>query len=295
MTPASRGVALMLAAAVLFSAMATFAGAAHRLDPGLSTVVTSVGRSAVNLGALVLLGLPDLGRLWGDRRPALWVRGVLGAFSLLTYFAALAWVGIGEAAFLNQTSAVWVALLAPLVVGERTNRWTWLAVAGSMVGVGLLAHPREVPGDLAGRVAGLASGLFAAGAYLSIRRASATNSPLAIVFYFTLVATVVSLGLALVLGVSWPRDPAVWGCLVGSGLAATFAQLVMTEAYRIGRAGPVAAAGAAGPLLNTLAGWAVLDQVPDARAGMGMAVLLVSGVALPFLAARDTARATVVR
>lgn len=294
MTPASRGVLLMLVAAALFSAMATFAGAAHRLDPGLSTVVTSAGRSGVNLIALLLLGLPDPRRLWGDGRPALWVRGVLGAASLLTYFAALAWVGIGEAAFLNQTSAVWVAVLAPFVLGERTNRWTWLAVAGSMVGVGMLAQPRELPGDLPGRAAGLTSGLFAAGAYLSIRRASSTNPPVVIVFYFTLVATVVSLGLAFGLGVRWPRDPAVWGCLVGSGLAATFAQLVMTEAYRVGRAGPVAAAGAAGPLLNTLAGWAVLGQVPDARAGMGMAVLLVSGVALPFLAARDAARATVV-
>lgn len=280
----------MLLAAAGFATMATFAGAAHALDPGLSTLVTSAARSAVNLVALLLLSLPDPRRLAGDGRRSLWTRGVLGACSLLTYFAALAWVGIGEAAFLNQTSAVWVAVLAPMVLGERTGRLTWVAVLGSLVGVALLAQAREVPGDLAGRVAGLASGLFAAGAYLSIRRASATNTPLTIVFYFTFIASIVSTGLVLVTGAALPRDPAVWGCLVGSGLAATGAQLLMTEAYRTGRAGPVAAAGAAGPLLNTLAGWIVLAQVPDARAGVGMAVLLLTGVALPFAAARESAR-----
>lgn len=289
MSPALRSVGLMLGAAVVFALMATCVGLAHARDPSLSSLVASAARAAVNLGVLVAIAWPRLDRLWGDGRRSLWVRGVLGGVSLLTYFTALAHLGIGEAAFLNQTSAVWVAALAPFVLGERTGRLAWLAVLGSMVGVALLAHPREGPGDLLGRAAGLGSGLFAAGAYLSIRRASATNEPIAIVYYFTLVATVVAVALAWVADAPWPRDPVVWGWLAGSGVAATVAQLLMTEAYRIGRAGPIAAAGAAGPLVTALLGWLLLDQVPDLRGAIGMAVLLVTGVLLPFAAAREAA------
>ncbi len=267
--------------------MATFVGAAYQRDPTLSTWVTTVFRSGVNLLALVALAKGNWRVLVGDARPALWVRGVLGALSLITYFTALAHLGVGESAFLNQTSAVWVALLAPVFLGERTGRLVWVAVACSLVGVALLAQPREgTGGEVLGRTMGLASGFCAAGAYLSVRKAGETNPPITIVFYFTLMAAVGSLMVTVIGGARIPRDGMTLLLLVGSGLAATLAQLIMTEAYRIGRAGPVAAAGAAGPLFSTLLGAAMLGQIPDRRAAVGMGILVLSGIGLPFLATR---------
>jgi len=276
----------MLGAAVLFALMAICVGLAYARDPGLSTFVASALRGGVNLVAIVLIGLRRPRELLGDGRAELWARGVFGGVSLIAYFTALGHLGVGESAFLNQTASAWVAVLAPFVLGERTPRLVWLAVLGSLLGSLFLAHPRPETGDTLGRVAGLASGLTSAAAYLSIRRASATNGPVTIVFYFTLVATVLSVAACLLLGVPWPRDPWVYAWLAGSGLCATFAQLMMTEAYRTGRAAPVAAAGASGPALNALGGWLVLGQVPDRSAAVGMAILFFSGVALPYLAER---------
>ncbi len=287
MSSPARGVALMLGGSVLFTGMATCVGLAYARDPALSTFVASTLRGGVNLLAIVLIGAGDPRRLVGDGRIELWMRGLFGGVSLMLYFTALGHLGVGEAAFLNQTASPWVAVLAPLVVGEATPRLVWWAVLGSLTGTAFLAHPRPESGDLLGRVSGLLSGLTSAAAYLSIRRASATNGPVTVVFYFTLVATALSLATALLLGVDWPRDPLVYAWLAGSGLLATVAQLLMTEAYRTGRAAGVAAAGASGPLLNALAGWAVLDQVPDQMARIGMGILLVSGIALPILAERS--------
>jgi S-adenosylmethionine uptake transporter len=280
------GIAWMFAATLCFAVMGTAVSAAHAADPGLSTFVTSGFRSAVNLAVLVAVAGRQPRSLLGDGRPALWVRGALGGLSLLTFFTALAHLSVGEAAFLNQTSAVWVAALGPLVLGERTAPLTWLAVAGALLGVFLLA-PAPAAGFGLGHAAGLASGLFAAGAYLSIKRAARTNSAVAIVFSFTLVSTVLSVGLALGTGAAWPARPAVLGLLVLSGLAATAGQLLMTAAYRRGRAAPIAAAAATGPLLSALLGAALLGQTPGPRAAAGMAVLLVSSVLLPFFASRD--------
>lgn len=289
-----RGLAFIMMSSLCFSAMSVLVGAAHRQDPSLSPWVTSAYRSVVNVAILVAIQAREPRLLLGDLRPALWARGVLGAASLLTYFVALGRLGIGEAAFLNTSSTTWVAALAPVVLGERTRGSTWLAVALSLVGMALLSVPRGahsieslLAGDAVGRAAGLASGLCAAGAYLGVRRASATNRPVTIVFYFTAVASLVSVVGALVTGAAWPTDATLLALLVCAGIAATGGQLAMTEGYRHGPAAPLAVAAAAGPLFTTVAGVVVLDQVPDALGLLGMAILLVASVVLPFVTARS--------
>ena len=125
-----------------------------------------------------------------------------------------------------------------------------------------------------------------AGAYISVRKAAASNRPAVIVFWFTLVSSVASSVLVVATGARLPADVITVLLLVGAGLCATVAQLLMTTAYRDGHVASVAAAGAAGPLLTALFGWWLLEQVPDARALVGMAILLVTSAVLPFWAAR---------
>lgn len=285
--PARSGVALMLLASALFALMATCVVAAHQRDPELGPWVTSVWRAGVNLLALLALTRGSRAALWGDGRAALWTRGIAGAFSMLAYFGALGALSAGEASFLNHTSALWVAMLGPVLLGERTGRLSWLAVLGSLAGLALLVQPRAGAGDLAGRLLGLGSGLGAALAYVSVRRASETNPATAVVFWFTLLSSGAALAGALATGAHWPREAGVLALLVGSGLCATFAQLAMTRAYAASRAAPVAAAGAASPLFTSLLGAALLGQVPEVRAGVGMAILSIFGLLLPWLAERE--------
>ncbi|MCB9681054.1 MAG: DMT family transporter [Alphaproteobacteria bacterium] len=282
----SRGLAAMMAASASFAAMAICVSATHRLAPEVGTFAISTVRAVVNLAVLAVLVRGDLRALVGDARPALWVRGVLGASALLCHFHALGHIGAGEAAFLNQTSAAWVAVLAPLWLGERTRGWVWVAVAGSLVGMALLAHPRPELGDLTARWIGLSSGLFAAVAYVSIRTASATNRPTTIVFWFTWIAAVAAGLGAWLVDAAWPSTPAVWALAVGSGVFATLGQLFMTTAYKLAPAAPIAAASAASPLMTAVLAALLLDQVPDATGLAGMAVLLTSAVALPWMQTR---------
>jgi S-adenosylmethionine uptake transporter len=272
----------MLAASVLFTGMALCVVQAHAHQPGLSTLAASFVRSVVNLLALVILVRGDRRALLGDARPALIARGVFGALALGGYFASLERLSAGEAAFLNQTSAGWVALLAPVVLRERTGTSGWIAVGGSLLGVLLLAHPRGGHDDSVGRALGLGSGLAAAIAYLSIRRATETNGPIAVVGWFTLVSTLLTGPALWLAGGHGPTDVVALAWLIGAGLCATWAQVLMTRAYADGRAALVAAAGASSPMLTALAGWLWLGQRPDASGAVGMGVLFACGVVLPW-------------
>ena len=281
----AKPILLMLGSCFCFAWMALTVGAANERAPELHVATASLFRAGTNLLAVVLIGRLQWRTLVGDGRLALWTRGIWGSISLLSFFGALSLLDVGQGAFLNYTSAFWVAALGPIVLKERTRPLVWLAVAGSMVGVLLLSSSPHTGAGL-GHALGLASGFFAALAYLSVRRAASTNGPVAVVFYFTLIATVICAVWALALDLPLPTDPPTIGLLVASGLCATAGQLLMTRAYQLGQAAPVAAAGAFGPLLTTLFGFLVLHQAPEGRQLLGMGVLFVSAVLLPILAQR---------
>lgn len=289
MSPASaplRAALTMLVACVCFTLMSIAIGRAHALEPALGTVASSGVRSVVNLLVIVAVARGRVRWLFGDARGALWARGFSGALALLTYFAALSRIGIGEAAFLNNTSAFWVAALSPWLLGEPSRRTVWVAIAASVVGLALLGLPRGgLHDDNLGRVLGAISGLSAAFAYLSVRRASASNPPEVIVFYFILVSTVACLGLALTTDVVWPVGAGTWAWLVLAGLAATGGQLTMTRAYQLGEAAPLAALATASPLMTAVAGVIFFGETPDTMARIGMVLLAVVGVGLPLVSA----------
>lgn len=278
-----RAAAYMLASSLCLALMSTGVGLLHRLEPSLSTAQVGLVRSLVNL--LILLGLSGgaWAPLWGDRRPSLWLRGLLGGLALLCNFAALRLVGVGEASFLFQTQAAWVALLAPWLLGERTSGRVWWALVVSMGGMLLLCLPHGRGGSWgSGELLGVSAGFFAGCAYVTVRKAGRTNPPFAIVFYFTGVAAVVSAVLVLIEGGSWPREPLTWLLLLGVGVTASLAQLWMTRAYQLGPSAPLAALSYSSPLLATLLSMGVLGQWPTAEGWLGMMLILGGGLGLAF-------------
>lgn len=280
------GFIYMLISGLAFALMSLLVGVVHQLQPSLSVAMTSLVRALVNLALLLAFHWRAPLSLFGDRRPALWLRGLSGSGALITYFAALSRVGIGEASFLNQTSTVWVAVLAPWVLQEETSRRTWLAIGGAMIGMLLLSLPRDgMADDTLGRFLGVFSGFLASIAYLSIRRAGASNGPSVIVFYFTLVSAVICLLMLSFEQVVWPEGWRVWSVLVGVGIMATLGQIYMTRAYKIGPASAVAAMAYASPLLTAILGVTFLGQLPDLAGWVGMLLILLCGVALPALQA----------
>ncbi len=281
--PSLRAGIVMLLGCVCFAVMSLAIGVAHDTQPTLSSTASSAVRSVVNLIVIVVMARGEPQLLIGDGRPALWVRGAAGALALLTYFASVAHIGIGEAGFLNGTSTFWVAALAPLLLGERGRPLIWLAVAGSLVGTLLLAAPRLGQDDTPGRLLGAVSGLAAAAAYLGVRRAASSNPPQVIVFYFIAASTLACGVMVALTPVEWPESPAVWLQLVGAGVAATGGQLLMTRAYQLGQAAPIAALSTATPLLTAAAGILLLHETPDRYAQVGMLLLATFSVGLPLL------------
>jgi drug/metabolite transporter (DMT)-like permease len=116
-------------------------------------------------------------RLAGLLAPAMWPRllamGVLDAGALLLYFVAIRETGVAVASFLLFIQPVWVALLAPRLLGSATERAVYAAIGLALVGLVVILVPtlagEGVHASALGLAAGFGSGLCYAGFTLLIK------------------------------------------------------------------------------------------------------------------------------
>ena len=275
----------MVLACLLFSLMNASVYAIKVFDAEMPATVISFVRVLSNF---LILAIPALMRkkltqLFGDRRPSLWLRGLFGTLALMLSFTAITRIGPGESTFLSASSGVFVAMLGPVVLGQKNSWLVWLAILGSFAGVTLLFKPNGHSVDLLGRAMALMSGFLAAMAYLMVARAGRSNSPQSVVFYFCIVALIVHLLYFATYGGQLPSLPITYALLLLIGVLGSGAQLFMTRAYQAAPAALVSAIGYLAPVLSLTWGIILFEQVPGQNAFLGSLLILLFGVLLPFL------------
>jgi drug/metabolite transporter (DMT)-like permease len=174
---------------------------------------------------------------WGHHRWLLIWRGGIGTLALLCVYRALALLPLAAATVLQYSYPTFTALLAWLHLGEPIGKRVVLAVALGWMGVMLLASPGWLlPAALGGGGPSLPPGAVlvallgafsTALAYVSVRSLRHSEHPLVIVFYFPLVALVLTLPPVLL----DPVLPTVREllALVGVGVFTQLGQVYLTQ------------------------------------------------------------------
>jgi drug/metabolite transporter (DMT)-like permease len=283
----------MVTASAMFAVMGALVYQVKVLDPSASSLTASFFRVLVNLLFVVAIasrkGLRQgIKELVGDKRPSLWARGVFGALALMFVFASIHMIGIGEASFLNGFSAFWIAILSPIVLGQPNSKLGWCAILLGLCGLYLLYQPEFGEVKFVGRTLGLASGALAGGAYMMVARAGRSNSSVTVVFYLCLVAICFHLAWFAVAGFTGPANIHAWCLLIFAGIAASIAQLFLTNAFQLIPATLAAAASYATPVFNLIISALVFSSIPNRQGLIGASIILLSGIALPFLQSRKT-------
>ena len=195
---------LLLAAAALWST----AGAAIK-SSGLDAFQLAGGRSLV-AGAFLFLAVRS-GRARPDRKVAL--VAVAYAFTVVLFVIATKLTTAANAIFIQDSAPLWVLLLSPWLLSERPTRGELLAVPIFGVGLGLFFLDELSPGQTAGNVVALGSGVAFALSMIGLRSLR-ERGPAALVWGNFLAAaitlplwsrgpvpTTLDLGLVLYLGV----------------------------------------------------------------------------------------------
>jgi len=223
------------------------------------------------------------------RRRDLWLRlllmGPLDGGALLAYFFAIRLTGVAVATFLLFMQPVWVAFLAPRLLGSRTEKLVYLSLTVAVCGLGVIILPSLLGSgaslSAAGIAFGLASGWLYAFFQLLVKNLTEELESTTIVTVEVTMDAVVILPLAL-----W-QVAATGMALSGRDLvAAVVLGLVCTAiactiwVEGVGRI-PVqhsAILGFLTPVVAPLLAWVLLGQGMTPATAAGGALVLAAGV-----------------
>ncbi|KAA8611450.1 DMT family transporter [Salipiger aestuarii] len=280
MTPLG-GIALKLASVVLFVIMSALIKAAP-VPTGEAVFFRSFFALPVIIAWLIWRG--DLATGLRANRLSLHVlRGIVGVSAMGFNFAALGMLPLPEVTALGYAAPLMTVVFAALLLGEKVRLFRLSAVVTGLIGVGIVMWPlltvsAPTPTVLWGVAFVMASAVLRSLVQIHIRRMVATEQTSAIVFYFTMTSTVLSL---VTLPFGWVLPP--WehtAMLIAAGMLGGIAQICLTSAYRGAEAALLAPFDYASILFAIVIGYAVFAEVPTPLMLLGSAVVVASGVSI---------------
>ncbi|OGB01720.1 MAG: hypothetical protein A3G29_13905 [Burkholderiales bacterium RIFCSPLOWO2_12_FULL_64_99] len=276
----------MVLATLLFAAMGVCVKFASH-DFGTAAVVSARG----TVGAVIMLIVARAtATSLRTRVPLLHVRrGLAGVFALSMWFYSMAQLPLATSVTLNYMSSVWMAvfllLQAAFLGGPRIDRRLIVAIAVGFGGVALVLHPTLNEDQIWAGLIGLASGMLSAMAYLQVTALGKAGEPeIRVVFYFSLMGSLMGAATWLLLpGQVNPTPlaeipPHSWLALMGVGVFATVAQLLMTRAYARGSTLVNANLQYLGIVHAGLLGTVLFGETLGLDALLGMALIVGSGM-----------------
>lgn len=190
------------------------------------------------------------------------------------WFFAIAVIPLAQLTALEFTNPLWVALLAPLMLGETLTRKKFLVVLLGFVGVIIVARPGVEPVSL-GHIAGIIAALGFAVTNIITRRITRRDSVLCLLFWMTLVQSFLSLGLSLPGGIPWP-EAHLWPWVIIMGITGLSAHFCLSQALSLAPATIVAPMDFLRLPLSAVVGVALYQEPLLVTVFIGGGVILVA-------------------
>jgi drug/metabolite transporter (DMT)-like permease len=271
----------MILAVTLFTVMTALIKAADRVPAGQAMFF----RAFLTV-PLFLAWYGARGEIMAALRTSSWTRhatrGIVGSVAMGLSFAGLKFLPLPEVTALKFVTPILIVVLAALMLGERVRLIRLTAVAVGLFGVVVILWPRlSVEGsttELIGGAIVLGSALCAAFAQIFVKRMAGVENTAAIVFYFALTASVLSL---LTIPFGWVMPMRwEWVFLIWAGLLGAAGQLCLTASYRFAEAGVLAPFTYTSMIWAILIGWFVFAELPTVPMLVGSALIIGAGFAI---------------
>jgi drug/metabolite transporter (DMT)-like permease len=224
-------------------------------------------------------------RFWRTRRLRLQLtRSSLLLVATFCFFGGLRYLPLAEASAISFLAPVFVVVLSGPILGERAPRARWASAVAGFAGVLIVLRPGSAvfhPAALLMIGMALANALYGL-----LTRKLADEDPHTSLFYSALVGTIgLTLALPFRLDEGWPPlpDAAVFLLL---GLLAGLGHWCVIRAFSRAPAALLTPFSYLQMIWAIAYGYLLFGQLPDLMSGLGMAVIVGSGLALAWFERR---------
>ncbi len=277
-----RGILFKVMSVCMFMGMASLIKAASvDVPPGQAVFFRSFFALPIIFGWLAIRG--ELRNGWKTKNPMghFW-RGLVGTSAMGLGFTGLGLLPLPEVTAIGYAAPLLVVVFAAMFLNEEVRAFRLSAVALGMVGVLIVLSPRLSVGaalnvsETLGAVVVFMGAVLAALAQVFVRKLVATETTAAIVFWFTITSTIMSL-----FTLPWGWVVPGWSValmLIMAGLLGGIGQILLTSSYRYADASLVAPFDYTSMILALTIGYFVFDEVPTGTMLIGAGIVIAAGV-----------------
>lgn len=278
---------------MLLSALAAaFNGALTKLlTDDLSALEIVFFRSIVGMLFLLVMLKHTPTKLAGGKPFMLFLRGVLGFSAMILFFYTIATIPLGMAITLNETSPLFVSILAFFLLKERLSKRAILALFIGFAGVLLITKPIGLTLGYE-YFLGVLGGFLAAAAYTTIKKIKHIYDARTIVLSFAITGAVLPLLLFFIAPYITPPESIAflftefvmpsssqtWLLILLIGIIATLSQWLLTKAYSLSQAGIIGIVSYTNIPFAIGFGYMLGDAFPDFWAFCGIGLIVLGGL-----------------
>lgn len=215
------------------------------------------------------------------------VRGVMGIAAFALFTVAVSKIPLVNASLLNNTAPIFIPFVTLIWLGTRISGMIWWGIAIGFTGIIFILDPSGddflKPGDLFG----LGAGISLAIAYVALGILAKTESFIALIFYYSLIAVMVFLPLAVI---NWSNpEPVIWILAVFSGLLFVGYLFFLNYGYSLLPAVKLAPLNFSAVVFTGILDWIFYGHVPGLLSVVGIMLVVAGGmVAIVFHARENT-------
>jgi drug/metabolite transporter (DMT)-like permease len=268
-----QAIMLMLLSSLCFAAM----GAMVKLSGQIPTFEKAFFRNFVSLFFSAFLLMKHRQYPWGkpENRPMLLGRSVFGTIGMLCYFYGIDRLILADSGMLNKMHPFFVTIFAFLFLKEKISWHQLVSLLVALTGSALIIKPGFDFSQSGPAFICFLSAVFAGLAYVFVSYLGNRENSYTIVFWFSLISSLITLPLAL-MHFRMP-SPAQLLLLIGAGGASAGGQFSLTVAYRYAPAGEVSIYNYSNVIFSSIFGFMLFAEIPDLLSVSGYLLIIAAG------------------
>tara|TARA_B100001248_G_scaffold191699_1_gene146915 strand:+ start:8 stop:736 length:729 start_codon:yes stop_codon:yes gene_type:complete len=168
---------------------------------------------------------------WGNNRPLLILRGVLGTLALVCIFYAIRNMPLSISTVIQYTYPIFISIFAGIFINEKITRNIGIAVIIGWIGILVILNPTQLS-NINVEIEGIAVSIAFLGsictalAYVTVKKLAYSEDVYVIIEYFPLVSLITLLPIVIINWVTPNWNELVW--IIGIGLFTQLGQTFLT-------------------------------------------------------------------
>ena len=172
---------------------------------------------------------------WGNNKPLLIIRGLLGTSALICIFYAIRNMPLSISTVIQYTYPIFISIFAGIFIDEKLNRNLVFALIIGWLGILVILNPNQLSNinteieNIWVSIAFIGS-ICTALAYVSVKKLAFTENIYVIIEYFPLVSLVTLFPIVLIKWVTPNLNELIW--IIGIGLFTQLGQTFLTKGLK---------------------------------------------------------------